>query len=198
MKYLSIDIEATGLKENCQIIEISFVPFDASLKTIEENHIFHSYVKCPTYEELKSSLDPWVVTNMKSVLIKAHEEGVSLEQLRLKIDDYLSSEWVKNYFNQEKIVIFGKSLSALDLPFLKRDLGWDYFSSKFHHRTVDLSCFTYALGDSGLIPPELVSGEKLMKFFNLGLVAHTALEDARNTILLYFHLMDLLNSKVKN
>ena len=196
MRYLSIDIEATGLKENCQIIELSFVPFDTSTRIIEEKNIFHTFVQCPPFEELEKTLDSWVINNMKPVLIKANQEGITHEQLRTNVHQYLTSEFIKNYFGTEKIVLFGKSLSALDLPFLKRDLGWDYYSKMFHHRTLDLSCFTYGLGDSGLIPTELVSGEKLMKFFNLGLVAHTAYEDARNTILLYFHLMDLLNSKL--
>ena len=42
----------------------------------------------------------------------------------------------------------------------------------------------------GLLEPGMDSGNKLMEYFKMGDVAHTALEDAVNTAQMYFHLLD--------
>ena len=37
MKYLSIDIEATGLAEDCLMIEFAMVPFDTQFRRLEDS-----------------------------------------------------------------------------------------------------------------------------------------------------------------
>lgn len=189
MKYLSFDLEATGLEENALIIEFAMVPFDTQTSKIETDLQKHFFIKCPPFEELAPNLNPWVKTHNKELIIKAHAQGIELEQFRKELDDYLNSHPVKKYFGDEKIVLFGKSISAIDLPFLNRDLGWEWMNKNFHHRTQDLSCFLMGLIDLGLLPAGMESGSKIMDYFEMGEVAHTALEDAINTADIYLKLL---------
>lgn len=198
MRYLSIDLEATGLNENCQIIEVGFVPFDTNNRTIAEELADGFFVKCPSFESLKPSLDQWVIDHNKKLIDKAHANGKTQEEFKQRFQAYLESPAVKKYFNQQKVVIFGKSLNAIDLPFLNRDLGWDWMRKYFHHRVMDLSSHTYGLMDMGLLEPGMDSGSQLMKFLNMGEVSHTALEDARNTALMYLKLLEKFQTKKSN
>lgn len=193
MKYMSFDIEATGLGEECLIIEFAMIPFDASTKTINHDLKFHTYVQCPSFEKLKPTLDPWVIEHNEELIKKAHSDGLSLEDFKSSMENYLESEAVKEYFNNEKIVLFGKSMSAIDLPFLNRDLGWKWMNKYFLHRNLDLSCFTYGLMDMNLLPQGCDSGDKISNFIGLGDVAHTALEDSINMAKIYLGLLDKLS-----
>ncbi len=195
MRYLSIDIEATGLKEDCLIIEFAAIPFDTENKTIAEELAYSHYVKCPSFEELKPSLDPWVIEHNRKLIDRAHKDGKTIPEFKEKLTAYLESSSVKRYFNQQKIVLFGKSLNAIDLPFLNRDLGWEWIRKYFHHRVMDLSSHTYGLVDLGFLPPGSDSGSALMKYLNMGSVSHTALEDSRNTALMYLKLLDRFKVK---
>ncbi len=192
MKYLSIDIEATGLDQDCLIIEYAMVPFDTVSGVIEDKLALGFYVKCPSFEELEPSLNPWVKEHNKVLIEKAHQSGKTLEEFKQTLIDYLNKPEVKNYFGPDKIVLFGKSMSAIDLPFLNRDLGWDFMGSHFSHRTLDLSCLVYGLIDMGKLPAECVGGSYLMKHLGFGEVMHTALEDAVNTAKMYLKILDLL------
>ena len=92
MKYLSFDIEATGLEENCLIIEFAMIPFDTELSKLEEELSFETYVQCPSFEELKKDLNPWVIENNRQLIEKAHKEGISLSELKNKLEVYMDSE----------------------------------------------------------------------------------------------------------
>lgn len=195
MKYLSIDIEATGLGENCQIIEFAMIPFDTKLKRLEESLAKSFYIHCPSFEDLKESLDPWVREHNEKIIRKAHAEGLLMSEFKETLKKYLESSEVKTYFENQKIVLFGKSMTAIDLPFLNRDLGWDFMRKYFHHRNLDLSGVGYALIDLGLLPMGMDSGSNLMNYLNMGEVAHTALEDAKNTVIMYLKLIDKFGLK---
>jgi len=195
MKYLSIDIEATGLGENCQIIEFAMIPFDTKLKRLEESLAKSFYIHCPSFEDLKESLDPWVREHNEKIIRKAYAEGLLMSEFKETLKKYLESSEVKTYFENQKIVLFGKSMTAIDLPFLNRDLGWDFMRKYFHHRNLDLSGIGYALIDLGLLPMGMDSGSNLMNYLNMGEVAHTALEDAKNTVIMYLKLIDKFGLK---
>jgi len=195
MKYLSIDIEATGLSENCQIIEFAMIPFDTKLKRLEETLARSFYVHCPSFEDLRDSLDPWVREHNEKIIRKAHSEGLLMSEFKEYMKKYLESSEVKSYFENQKIVLFGKSMTAIDLPFLNRDLGWDFMRKYFHHRNLDLSGIGYALIDFGMLPMGMDSGSNLMNYLNMGEVAHTALEDAKNTAIMYLKLLDKFELK---
>jgi oligoribonuclease (3'-5' exoribonuclease) len=190
MKYLSFDIEATGLGENCQIIEFAMIPFDTQLKRLEEPLARSVYIHCPSYEDLKDGLDPWVREHNEKIIRKAHAEGMTQNEFKEFLKSYLESTEVRSYFGNQKIVLFGKSMTAIDLPFLTRDLGWEFMRKYFHHRNLDLSGIGYALIDLGMLPMGMDSGSNMMNYLNMGVVAHTALEDAKNTAIMYLKILD--------
>ena len=195
MKYLSIDIEATGLAENCQIIEFAMIPFDTQLKRLEEPLARTMYIHCPSFEDLRDSLDPWVREHNEKIIRKVSAEGLMLSEFKEFLIKYLESPEVRQYFGNQKVVLFGKSMTAIDLPFLTRDLGWEFMRKYFHHRNLDLSGIGYALIDMGLLPMGMDSGTNMMNYLGMGSVAHTALEDARNTAIMYLKLLDKFGAK---
>src|SRR5690606_14669381 len=175
MKYLSIDIEATGLAENCQIIEFAMIPFDTKLKRLEDGLARTMYIHCPSFEDLRDDLDPWVREHNEKIIRKANSEGLMMSEFKETLRKYFESPEVRDYFENQKIVLFGKSMTAIDLPFLTRDLGWEFMRKYFHHRNLDLSSIGYGLIDLGLLPMGMDSGSNLMNYLNMGEVAHTAL-----------------------
>jgi oligoribonuclease (3'-5' exoribonuclease) len=190
MKYLSFDLEATGLEENAYIIEFAMIPFCSETKTLEHELSQQFYVQCPSFDELKPNLSSWVIENNRQLINSAHKEGKSLDEFKQTMNNYVNDPRVRSYFNNEKIVLFGKSISAIDLPFMNRDLGWEWMNQYFHHRNLDLSCYTMGLIDMGLLDKGMDSGSKLMNMLNMGEVCHTALEDAVNTAKMYLKLLN--------
>lgn len=191
MKYLSFDIEATGLEEDAHIIEFGMIPFDTETKTLNYSLKKHFYIKCPTYEELEPNLNEWVKKHNKELIIKANKDGILMENFKSEVENYLASKEVKEYFDNQRIMLFGKSISAIDLPFMNRDLGWEWMNKHFHHRNLDLSCFTLGLIDLGKLDVGMDSGAKLMELLKMGDVCHTALEDAVNTAKMYIKLLEM-------
>ena len=198
MRYLSFDIEATGLNEHDYIIEFGMVPFCTETKRVEDSLARNFYIKCPSFESLKPKLDKWVIEHNEMLIHKAHVTGLHMDSFKDELETYLISKEVKNYFKNdknEKIILFGKSMSAIDLPFLNRDLSWEFMRKHFHHRNLDLSSTANTLIDLKFIPPECSSGSKLMSFLGMGEVKHTALEDAKNTAIMYLKLLDMFQKK---
>jgi len=192
VRYLSFDIEATGLAENDLIIEFAMVPFDTATDSIPLTMAKHFYVKCPSFESLKHRLDPWVIEHNKGLIEKAHADGISLAEFKDEIRNYTRSPEISEYFKDSpkgKIILFGKSMNAIDLPFLNRDLGWDFMREHFHHQVLDLSSVAFSLIELALLPKECATGSGMMKYLNMGDVAHTALEDAVNTARMYLEIL---------
>ena len=198
MRYLSIDIEATGLAENDYMIEFGMVPFCTETMRVEDSLARNYFIKCPSFEELKPRLDKWVIDHNEMLIHKAHVTGLHMDSFKDELETYLISKEVKNYFKNdknEKIILFGKSMSAIDLPFLTRDLSWEFMRKHFHHRNLDLSSTANTMIDLKFIPPECSSGSKLMSYLGMGEVKHTALEDAKNTALMYLKLLEMHSKK---
>lgn len=195
MKYLSFDLEATGLDSKDLIIEFAMVPFCTKEKKLQTKLEKHFYIKCPSFENLKPQLSDWVIEHNKDLIEKAHQEGLELKIFKKELEAYLCSKVVQDYFDHEKITLFGKSMSAIDLPFLTRDLGWDWMRKYFVHRQLDLSSVAYNLVDLGFLPSKCISGSELMNYMGMGEVAHTALEDAKNTAKIYLKLLEKFSSE---
>ncbi len=191
MRYLSIDIEATGLDANDYMIEFAMVPFDTKARSIEHSLAKRWVVKCPVWETLLPKLNPWVVEHNEKIIKEAALNGLAMETFKSELTFILRGAQYRNYFDSQKIVLFGKSMNAIDLPFLNRDLGWEWMREHFSHRVLDFSSVTYAAMDMNLLPAGCESGSFLMNYLGLGLVAHFALEDAVNTAKMYFKVLDL-------
>ncbi len=193
MKYLSMDIEATGLAENDYLIEFGMIPFDTETMSLNDDLARNYYVHCPSFDDLKTQLDPWVIEHNQDIINKAHKDGISIDKFRKVISEYVNDPEVLDYFfdgKKERITLFGKSVNSIDIPFLNRDLGWDFMKEHFHHRILDLSSTARTLIDLNMMPRECDSGSGLMKYLGLGDVAHTALTDARNTALMYLAILE--------
>lgn len=195
MRYLSFDLEATGLEQDALIIEFAMVPFDSDTGVIEYELERQYYIQCPSFEELKPKLSSWVIEHNEQLIKTAHSKGLPMEKFRNELENYFEDKQIKDYFGGDKIKLFGKSISAIDLPFLNRDLGWDWMNKYFHHRNLDLSSFCMGLIDMGLLGPGMDSGNKLMQYFDMGDVSHTALEDAINTAKIYLKLLKKFKTK---
>ena len=138
-------------------------------------------------------MDEWVIENNESLINKAHSQGISISNFKSELIKYLELPEVKTYFNlpEQKITILGKSLNAIDLPFLNRDLGWNFMRKYFNHQVLDVSSVVMALIDTKSIPNECRSGSFLSNFLSLGEVDHTALADAIQTAEIYFKLLEI-------
>jgi oligoribonuclease (3'-5' exoribonuclease) len=189
MKYLSIDIEATGLREKDYVIEFAAVAFDTTAGKIFDQFSYHTLVQCPCYSEVEPTLDEWVKKHNKSLIQNAHEKGLSIKDWKNSFEQFLKRKDLQEFFGKEKIILFGKSMNAIDLPFLSRDLGWEWMREYFSHRTVDFTGVCYALMDLHLLPQGSERGSQIMKHLGFGEVAHNALDDAKNTALMYLKVL---------
>ena len=102
MRYLSIDIEATGLEEHDLIVEFAAIPFCTQAGTLEEELSFHSFLQVPSFAELKPKLASWVLKHNKDLIEKAHREGVDMDEFKQKLEEYLTSPAIKKYFSQKR------------------------------------------------------------------------------------------------
>jgi len=76
VKYLSFDIEATGLNSHDLIIEIAYVPFDTETLTLEDSLVGYFFIQCPSFEDFKSGLDPWVIEHNQTLIEIVYLKGL--------------------------------------------------------------------------------------------------------------------------
>lgn len=193
MKYLSFDIETTGLDDDAIIIEFACIPVDVETRSIRKDLSFHTYLKCPHSSEIQDKLSDWVKENNTGLIDKASQEGISKEEFIEKFHKYITSSEIVEFFDKKKPSLMGKSMTGLDIPLIIRDYGRDKFLNKyFSHRTLDLSGVAQAISDMGMLPEGCVGSSSLAKFFGLGDdVNHTALEDSIDVAKMYFGILDL-------
>ncbi len=192
-KYLSIDTEATGLTDECVLIQLAFVPVDTVQRRVVRELGVEWLVQCASFEDLKPTLNAWVVENNEGLIRDAHSKGVPPAALPALVKQYLETAEMKAFFGDSRPVFLGKSLSALDIPLMGRTLGTDFMRDHFHHHTLDVTCVARALVDAGVLPPGTESSSKLMKFFGLReQPAHTALSDALDMGEIYLKLLEKL------
>ena len=195
-KFLSIDTETTGLSEDSYIVEFAAVPVDVQKREIKKDMAFHTYIKCPSFEDLSPVLSPFARENNKSLIDTAHEKGIGLEEFKQDLSNYLESRDIQTYFGGErdkpaKPMILGKSLSALDMPLLSRDLGWDFMRKMFHHQNLDITTVALDAIVLGILPPECSSSRKLAALLlEKNDVDHTAVEDSIDVAKMYFSILD--------
>jgi len=104
MKYLSFDLEATGLAEDDLIIEFGMTPF-CTKNGLNKSLSKHFFINCPSFEELQPRLDKWVIDHNKELIDKAHKTGISIQSFKEELETYVESDVVKEYFKESKVKI---------------------------------------------------------------------------------------------
>lgn len=194
-RYLSLDTEATGLEVDCYLIQVALVPVDGTTQSVLSDWGKEVLIQCPSFEELKPNLNSWVLEHNEDLIRKAHREGITPQEFKRWVEDYLTAPEIKAFFQNERPTLLGKSMSALDIPVLTRYLGKEFMEKYFHHHTLDLTCVARFLVDVGKLPKGHHSTTKLLQYFKIRQNAeHTALSDASDMAQVYFRLLDLLKS----
>jgi len=188
-----MDLEATGIEDGVYLIQLAFVPVDIKKKEIEIGLSREVLVKCPSFEELKPKLNSCVHEHNESLIRQAHKEGLSKENLKDWVVEYLETKEVKGFFNGCKPVFLGKSMSALDIPLLTEYFSRNFMMTRFHHHTIDLTCVARSMVDAGFLPRECAGTTGLLNFFKVRAeTKHTALADAIDMADVYLKLIDFI------
>src|SRR4051812_34649564 len=96
-KYLSIDTEATGLEENTLLIQFALVPVDVDKRQVLTDLGREVLVQCPSFEELKPKLNPWVIEHNEQLIRDAHAKGIPKEQFPGWLSSYLKLPEVQGF-----------------------------------------------------------------------------------------------------
>lgn len=175
MKYVSIDIETTGLNpEIDQVLEIAAV-----IEDTEHSHIpveeLPATVLPVQHERVQGS--PFAM-HMNAELLYHISQGVGYraDQIRDYLDDFLRDNGWK-WSAMSPIIAAGKNFAAFDLQFLRR-LPGDWW---FHHRFLDPMAY-FIRWDSDTVPPPTNVCMLRAGFKENDLVYHRALNDARYVI----------------
>lgn len=190
MKYVSIDIETTGLNPStCQILELGAVidDTDPSLqKPISELASFHTYV----------SWD-WIVGEPKALAMNAKIINRIADReppwTYTPADNltWVFRDWIVRSVGGDSIVCAGKNFGAFDLQFL---LKLPRANFRFRHRSLDPAA--YFIDPTDLVPPNL--NTCLTRAGIQKETPHTAREDAYLVVeLLRVGMLRLETSKLR-
>jgi len=134
MKYVSIDIETTGLDpETCQVLSVGMIVDDL------ENPL--AFDQCPKTEIVCNAQDirgNAFALQMNAQLIDDIAKGTDREYRDYVHPDNMSlaiKSWLELHFDQEKVTIAGKNFGSFDDRFMEKlVIDWD---KKRHHRMLD-------------------------------------------------------------
>jgi len=187
MKYISIDLETTGLKRygDNQILEFGAILDDLENQLpVDELPRFHTYIY---HHQIIG--ESYALSMHSDILRKISEREppytyLSPDKLGISFKKFL----LKNGYEAEhdKIVInaAGKNFASFDLTFLERTTDWTKHI-KTRQRILDPAILYYKKGDDALLctlPCLQRAG-----FTNKKVICHTAIEDAIDIIKLIRH-----------
>jgi|WetSurMetagenome_2_1015567.scaffolds.fasta_scaffold02484_25 oligoribonuclease len=179
MKYVSLDIETTGLNpDTCQVLQIAAV-FDDTSKPLEEAKIFNSLVRHPIYQgepyalqlnaEIFYALSNETLANSSGKsLFRGHE--VQRDPIS-HVATYLQC-WLKTLPISGKALLAGKNVSSFDLAFLRKLPNWS--DKYFAHRVLDVGPLYVRPTDTYIPSTE----ECIRRAFLPDVVTHDAVDDA--------------------
>jgi oligoribonuclease len=182
MRYLSLDIETTGLNENtCQILQFAAILDDTSFP-LEAMSTFNALIYSPMYvgEPFALALNrPIFETLSKSTLGR---DTRHLGRLVHILDTDMLVSYLKNYLSPLKfVVVAGKNVANFDLKFLSKIPSWSELS--LFHRVLDPG--NLYLRPTDLVPP---GTEECLRRAGLDdFVSHDALDDALSVCKLIRH-----------
>lgn len=190
MKYVSIDIETTGLDwRTCQTIEVGAV-IDDFETPIEKLPTFRCYIDHGIFAG-----EPYALS-MHAEIFRAiaRERSHNLEIFPDiyvfkpdKVADHFATWLSKNgIIPWDKFVVAGKNFGAFDKNFLDLLPGWKE-EIRMHHRIIDPGSMYYVPGVDD-IPPNM---EECFRRAQLPLVVnHKALDDAFDVVKLIRYKME--------
>lgn len=184
MKYISIDVETSGLNpDESQILEFGAVFEDTgNIRPLEELPRFHCYIK---NEDNVITGNPYALAMNVDIIKKISEDGDNVlfdydvpgrfAKWLIEVCGYKSES---QYHNVVKINAAGKNFANFDLRFLRRLYNWES-SIMVRSRIIDPAFYsTDWLNDESM--PTLSTCLKRNGFD--AHVAHTAIEDALDVI----------------
>ena len=165
-KYISLDIETTGLDPNeDQIVEIGMI-VDNLESPVSELPSLRLLLKREKY-----SGNAFALSMNHKIILEASREGVSRYEAKTQM-----IQFIEKYFRDGRITVGGKNLAGFDIPFLKNEfpevVGW------FKHRVLDIGPMFYQLGDTQV--PDLKTCLERSKIHKN--IEHDALADAEDVI----------------
>jgi DNA polymerase III epsilon subunit-like protein len=169
MKYVSIDLETTGLdSESCQIIEFGAVYDDLSKSFNVVRRVFHRFVRHPVYTG-----EPYALAmNQKILYTLAKNEHPEICDARRLAEEFHS--WLYSFDMKLPIVAAGKNFAGFDKPFLGHVPGFNELVN-LHHRCLDPGSMYFDPTRDEVVP----STQECLRRAGLDdTVAHTAVEDA--------------------
>jgi DNA polymerase III epsilon subunit-like protein len=156
MKYVSIDIETTGLNpDKCEILEMAAVYDNNPVIPIEQLPVFRYRVKKDTYTG-----EPYALHMHQRLLfdIATHPVNVSALGRTSWDNQYGSPVWLAKKFQSwlydqdidpHCFNVAGKNFANFDARFLRQLDGWKQFI-KWHHRILDPGSMYVRPGDTQL------------------------------------------------
>ena len=173
MKYISLDIETTGLNpDTCQILEVGAILEDTAKKRVRN--------QCPSFHAILDhqiiSGEPYALQLNQKLLNVISTKSLPFTKPKELACDF--SEWLLSNGITKPITVAGKNAVKLDIPFLDRLPGFNAWS-KFHHRVLDPSSLFVNFDADEYLP----SSESCKSRAGIsGPVVHTALDDAWDVI----------------
>jgi len=188
MKYVSIDIETTGLNHDiCNVIEFAAIVDDLKVQApLEKLPRFQTYILQDHYVGEPFALAMHAETFRK--IANWQKTGAIVctpADLLPRFQTFLTSlcGYAPDHKGITKINVAGKNFGNFDSKFLEK-LPHHNICVRFHHRMLDPGTLYFDPNEDNEVP----STEVCMKRAGIqGDVKHTALEDALNVIKLLRH-----------
>lgn len=213
MKYLSLDIETTGLNPvTCDVLEVgAYLEDTNNLLPREQLPFFHKYLWRDNYRGEPYALQMNAHIFQKMLTLK---KNVGVGQFHDHDKLLINPEYIWEHFgwwvyfhrklwagtkfdndttfswsDMPHLVIAGKNVAGFDIPFLKR---LDGNFPKFHHRVIDPGMM-YFDPRSDEVPPDLKECKRRAGLAEQ--VSHEALDDAWDVIQLVRRNFSGINEK---
>ena len=181
-KYVSIDIETTGLNhDKCQIIQFGAV-IDDFITPIKDLPKLDLYVLSDNgeyyWESYAFEMNKNIFEEIQNIHKITNSYKTSYTKLHTSASDlkYFFNEWLKNNNYNQKILIAGKNFAAFDKKFLDKISFFNNEELKFSRRYLDVGSMYYDPNLDKEDIPDLIKCVERAGFEPEGL--HQAVDDA--------------------